>query len=194
MDAFSEGYHVPTIHAGSFPGLSDYWQDDVAFYGPHRSIAFYSNGMNPPTPVGTKANSIFGASLALERASDFPLPKTVNPNRHKNWGFELTVMFPNYLIHVAEGLWFTHQFWPIAENKCLWEGKYYLKKPKTNSEHWAQRYAVTLQRNAWLEDTGTMEDTHEALLSGVLKEIHLQDDEILLRHAFKCVDDRVRAA
>ena len=39
-----------------------------------------------------------------------------------------------------------------------------------------------------------MEDTHEALLSGVLKEIHLQDDEILLRHAFKCVDERVRAA
>jgi phenylpropionate dioxygenase-like ring-hydroxylating dioxygenase large terminal subunit len=194
MDAFSEAYHVPTIHAGSFPGLTDYWQDDVAFYGPHRSVAFYSSGMNPPTPVGSAANEIFGASIALERKSEFPLPKTVNPDRKNTWGFELTVMFPNYLIHVAENLWFSHQFWPIAENKCLWEGKYYLKAPAKNSEHWAQRYAVTLQRNAWLEDTGTMEDTHEALLSGVLKEMHFQDDEVLLRHAFKCVDDRVRAA
>ena len=41
MDAFCEAYHVPTIHAGSFPGLTDYWQDDVAFHGEHRSIAFY---------------------------------------------------------------------------------------------------------------------------------------------------------
>jgi phenylpropionate dioxygenase-like ring-hydroxylating dioxygenase large terminal subunit len=193
IDAFSEAYHVPTIHAGSFPGLTDYWQDDCAIYGEHRSMAFYSADMNPPTPVGTKANEIFGASIALKRNEPFPLPKTVNPRRHKNWGFEQTSMFPNFLIHVGEGLWFTHQFWPVAQNKCLWEGKYYLKPPQSNSEQWAQRYAVTLQRNAWLEDTATMEDTQEALLSGAVKEIHLQDDEIMLRHAFHIINSRVEA-
>ena len=193
MDAFGEAYHVPTIHAGSFPGLTDYWQDDVAFYGDHRSIAFFAADMNPPTPVGSAANSIFGASIALQRTEPFPLPKTVNPTRHKNWGFEQSTMFPNFLIHVGEGLWFTHQFWPISENKCLWEGKYFLKAPKTNSEHWAQRYAVTLQRNAWLEDTATMEDTHDALMSGAVKQINLQDDEIMLRHAFNAINRRVLA-
>jgi phenylpropionate dioxygenase-like ring-hydroxylating dioxygenase large terminal subunit len=129
----------------------------------------------------------------LKRNEPFPLPKTVNPRRHKNWGFEQTSMFPNFLIHVGEGLWFTHQFWPVAQNKCLWEGKYYLKPPQSNSEQWAQRYAVTLQRNAWLEDTATMEDTQEALLSGAVKEIHLQDDEIMLRHAFHIINSRVEA-
>jgi phenylpropionate dioxygenase-like ring-hydroxylating dioxygenase large terminal subunit len=194
MDAFCEGYHVPTIHAGSFPGLTDYWQDDVAFYGDHRGLAFYSRGMNPPTPVGTLANSIFGASIALKRDEPFNLPKGVNPNRSKEWGFEQTTVFPNYLIHVGEWLWFTHQFWPIAQDKCLWEGKYYLKAPKTNGEFWAQRYAVLLQRNAWLEDTATMEDTHTALQSGAIKEINLGDDEIMLQHQFEVINRRVKGA
>lgn len=193
MDAFGEAYHVPTIHAGSFPGLTDYWLDDAQLYGEHRSIAIYSNGMNPPTPVGSAANAIFAASIALKRSEPFPLPTEVNPKRHKNWGFEGITVFPNFMLHVAEGLWFTHQFWPVTENKCLWEGRYYVKAPQTNSERWAQRYAVTLQRNAWLEDTATMEDTHEALMSGAVKEINLQDEEILLRHNFYVVNSRVQA-
>jgi phenylpropionate dioxygenase-like ring-hydroxylating dioxygenase large terminal subunit len=191
MDAFCEAYHVPTIHAGSFPGLTNYWQADLALHGEHRSLAFYSTGMNPPTPVGATANELFGASIALARNEPFPLPKMVNPTRHPNWGFEQTTLFPNYLIHVGEGLWFTHQFWPVSQNKCLWEGKYYLKPPKTNSQYWAQRYAVILQRNAWLEDTATMEDTQEAMSSGVLKQLNLGDDEVLLKHAFNTINDRV---
>ncbi len=108
----------------------------MAFNGEHRSIAFYSTGMNPPTPVGTAANALFGASIALARDEPFPLPKLVNPSRHPNWGFEQTTVFPNFLIHVGAGLWFTHQFWPVAQGKCLWEGKYYLKAPKTNAQYW----------------------------------------------------------
>lgn len=192
-DAFCEGYHVPTIHAGSFPGLSDYWQGDVAFYGDHRSIAIFTAGMNPPTPVGTAANEIFAASIALSREAPHPLPKGINPSRSKNWGFEQTTVFPNFLIHAGEGLWFTHQFWPTGQGKCLWEGKYYSRAPKTNSELWAERYAVLLQRNAWLEDTATMEDTHEALLSGAIKEINLCDEEVMLMHQYKIVNSRVHA-
>jgi hypothetical protein len=75
----------------------------------------------------------------------------------------------------------------------MWEGKYYLQAPETNSELWAQRYAVTLQRNAWYEDTATMEDTQRALSSGFLKEMHFMDEEILLRHAFRVIDDRVNS-
>jgi len=153
VDAFCEAYHVPTIHAGSFPGLTDYWQEDVAFHGEHRSVAFYSNGVNPPSPVGSLANEIFGASIALSRDAAFPLPDDINPRRDPQWGFEQTTVFPNFLVHVAEGLWFTHHFWPVTQDSCLWEGRYYLTPPRTNSERWAQRFAVTLQRNAWLEDT-----------------------------------------
>ena len=44
---------------------------------------------------------------------------------------------------------------------------------------------------AWLEDTATMEDTYRAMLSGAKKFQHLQDEEILIRHNCKVVDDYV---
>ena len=44
----------------------------------------------------------------------------------------------------------------IAHNKTLWEGKYYVRPAKTNSQRWALEHAQCLQRNAWLEDTATM--------------------------------------
>ncbi|MEI9995303.1 MAG: aromatic ring-hydroxylating dioxygenase subunit alpha [Rhizomicrobium sp.] len=194
MDAFCEGYHVPTIHAGSLPGLTNMWSDDLMVFGEHRSLSAYASEMNPPTPVGNAANDIFSASIATKTDDRFALPRGINPNRSNNWGFEETIVFPNLLIMVGGGLWFTHQFWPTSQNSCLWEGKYYLQAPKSNSELWAQRYAITLQRNAWYEDTATMEDTQEALSSGVLKEMHFMDEEILLRHAFEAIDRRVKGA
>ena len=191
MDAFMEGYHVPTIHAGSFPGLTNYWQGDITIQGDHRSIAFYTDGVNPETPVGTLANSIFRSSIALERDTSFELPKLVNPDRSPFWGFEQMTVFPQTLIHVGHGLWFTHVFWPVTQDTCLWEGKYFLPKPKTNSQRWAQHYATLLQRNAWLEDTATMEDTQTALKSGVLDKVNLQDEEIMLRHQYEVIKRRV---
>ena len=51
-----------------------------------------------------------------------------------------------------------------------------------------------LQRNAWLEDTATMEATHTALRSGAKKVMHLQDHEILIRHSYKAVDEYINQA
>jgi phenylpropionate dioxygenase-like ring-hydroxylating dioxygenase large terminal subunit len=191
IDAFSEGYHVPTIHAGSFPGLTSYWLGDLQFHGDHHSIAFFATGLNPPTTVSNIANERFASSIAMARTTSFSLPKTVNPTRNKQWGFELTTLFPNYLLHVGEGLWFVHQFWPTSHDSCLWEGSYYLPKPTRNSHIWAQRYAVLLQRNAWLEDTATMEDTHTALRAGAVKYVNFSDEEVLLRHQYEVVMRRV---
>ncbi|MEQ8167217.1 MAG: SRPBCC family protein, partial [Alphaproteobacteria bacterium] len=76
-----------------------------------------------------------------------------------------------------------------AHNKCLWEGTQYMVTPEKNSERWSMEYSQVLQRNAWLEDTQTMEDTHRAIESGRRKYLHLQDDEILIRHGYKVVQD-----
>jgi hypothetical protein len=50
-----------------------------------------------------------------------------------------------------------------------------------------------LQRNAWLEDTATMEDTHRAMKSGAKRVQHIQDEEILIRHGYRITDDYVVA-
>jgi phenylpropionate dioxygenase-like ring-hydroxylating dioxygenase large terminal subunit len=186
-DAFAEAYHVNTIHAGSFPNVFSSGLQNVKLMGPHRSTAVCLNLEGGNTPVAKLANERAVASLVVKRAATM-LPPQINPDARADFGFELSVAFPNLLLHIAEGVWFTHQFWPVAHNKCLWEGSYHIAKPTTNSQRWAQEYAQVLQRNAWLEDTATMEATQEALESGVKKVMNLQDDEILIRHGYEVLE------
>lgn len=189
-DAFAEAYHVATIHAGSFPNVFTSGLQNVKLFNEHRTCAVHL-AMPEPTPVALLQQSRADASLANSRGASI-LPAGINPERRSDFSFELSVCFPNILIHVAEGIWFTHQFWPIAHNKTLWEGRYYVKKPKTNSERWAIEYAQVLQRNAWLEDTATLENTHDALESRSKKVMHLQDEEILVRHQYNTIAEYLK--
>jgi len=191
-DAFAEAYHVATIHAGSFPNVFSSGLQNVELFGPHRTTAICLSLNAEPTPVAKIANSLATGSLVAQRGASM-LPPGVNPDRRDDFSFELSVLFPNLLLHVSEGIWFTHQFWPIAHNKTLWEGKYYVRPAKTNSQRWALEHAQCLQRNAWLEDTATMEDTQTALESGAKQVMHLQDDEILIRHGYHALEAYMHA-
>lgn len=91
-----------------------------------------------------------------------------------------------------DGLYFTHQFEPIAVDKTLWEGIQYFRPPQNAGERFSHEYGQVLQRNAWLEDTATMEATHTALKSGAKRFMHLQDHEVLIRHSYKAVDDYIK--
>ena len=191
-DAFAEAYHVATIHAGSFPNVFSSGLQNVELFGPHRTTAICLSLNAEPTPVAKIANSLATGSLVAQRGASM-LPPGVNPDRRDDFSFELSVLFPNLLLHVSEGIWFTHQFWPIAHNKTLWEGKYYVRPAKTNSQRWALEHAQCLQRNAWLEDTATMEDTQIALESGAKQVMYLQDDEILIRHGYHALEAYMHA-
>ncbi len=189
VDAFSEGYHVETIHAGSFP--CDWCAvDDVELRGPHRtgSVSFNLDSYGPGAVQAVSYRRTSSSLVDRDRAGTM-IPPHMNPARRKNYTFELAPLFPNFVINAAEGFYFTHQFWPISVNRTLWEGTYYMTPARTNSERWANHYSQVLQRNAWLEDTQTMEDTHRALLSGARKAIKLADDEVMVRHSYKVVDD-----
>lgn len=186
-DAFAEAYHVSTIHAGSFPNVFGSGLQDLQLIGDHRTAAVCLTNTAKPKPAAALSNSITGASLVNFKEKDM-LPESVNPSNRNDFAFELSVFFPNILIHVSEGVWFTHQFWPIGPNKTRWEGKYYLPRVDSYSARWAQQFAVTLQRNAWLEDTATMEATQRGLESGAVKVMHLQDEEILLRHGYHALE------
>lgn len=191
-DAFAEAYHVDTIHAGSFPNVFSTGLQNVKLMGPHRTCAVCLTLGAKPTAVSSIANSLSGASLVAQRGETM-LPPTINPDHRPDFAFELSVLFPNTLLHISEGIWFTHQFWPIAHNKTLWEGRYYVRAPETNSQRWAIEHAMTLQRNAWLEDTATMEDTQRAMQSRAKQFQHVQDDEILVRHGAHVVETFVNA-
>ncbi len=187
VDAFSEAYHVNTIHAGSFPGTFSTGLQMVKLLGDHRTTAVCFNPPKEAPPVAALAQQKARGSL-VDHAEGTMLPATINDERRDDFSFELSVFFPNWLLHVAEGIWFTHQFWPIGHDRCLWEGKYYVRPPRTNSERWALEHAIVLQRNAWLEDTATMEGTFYSLCSGAKPHMILHDEEVLVRHGYHVLD------
>lgn len=189
-DAFTEAYHVNTIHAGSFPNVFSGELEDVKLMGPHRTSAVYLSKNGRPTAMSTLANSLAKGSLVANHGESM-LPPTINPERRTDFSFELSVMFPNTLVIATESIWFTLQFWPVEQNKTLWESRYYVQKPQTYSELWALEYSIVIQRNAWLEDTATMEATQRAMESGAKKWQNLQDHEILIRHATHVVNQFV---
>jgi len=192
-DAFAEAYHVSTIHAGSFPDVFSTGLSDVQLFGPHRTCGVCLNMNMAPKPVAAIAQKHARGSL-VAKGEGAMLPPSINPSGRADFAFEMSVAFPNLLLHISEGIWFTHQFWPLAHDKTLWEGKYYVRAPTTNSERWALEHAQLLQRNAWLEDTQTMENTHRAIASGAKRFINLQDEEILIRHAHHVIAQMMGAA
>lgn len=187
--AFIEGYHVSTIHAATFPSLATLQHTDFKLFGPHSTSTLFVppvDGMKPTPSTGT-----FGR--VLHESKDHrphidQLPKDINPERRQDFQFEFPTFFPNFLIHLGAGngypgmTYFTHQFWPISHNRTLWEGVNYFRPPTTPSERIAIAHVNALHRNAWLEDTSTMEDTHKALESRVLNEMVLMDEELMIRN------------
>ncbi len=196
LDAFSEGYHVNVIHGRSYPDTFTGKNNpmchlpEVRFYGPHRSCIVYGNPNHKPSPAAAVAYR-FGETVTKRSAAQDQLPPEVNPTRSAEFGFDLDVIFPNLILHVLPGMWFTHQFWPLDVDRTLWEGRAYWPPATTPGERFAQEFNNTVLRNAWLEDTGTMEATQEALSSGVKTHFHLQEQEILIRHSYKVLEDYV---
>ena len=196
LDAFSEGYHVNTIHGKSYPDTFTGKNNplchlpEVRLYGPHRSCIVYGNPQHEPSPAAAVAYR-FGETVTKRSAAQDALPPDVNPTRSPEFGFDLDVIFPNLILHVLPGMWFTHQFWPLDVDRTLWEGRAYWPPATTPGERFAQEFNNTVLRNAWLEDTGTMEATQAALASGVKTHFHLQEQEILIRHGYKVLEDYV---
>jgi phenylpropionate dioxygenase-like ring-hydroxylating dioxygenase large terminal subunit len=63
-DAFSEAYHVPTIHAGSFPGVFEAEVKQVGMYGIRHSGAAHQKPSPPTAPVAALSYQLATASIA----------------------------------------------------------------------------------------------------------------------------------
>jgi phenylpropionate dioxygenase-like ring-hydroxylating dioxygenase large terminal subunit len=194
--AFTEGYHVPTIHAATLPSLATIQHTEFKLFGPHSTSTLYVPPVEGarPTPATAAFGSLLHASSRHAPRLD-QLPLGINPTRRNDFQFEFPTFFPNLLIHLGAGngypamSYFTHEFWPISVGETLWEGTNYFRPPETLAERVAIAHINALHRNAWLEDTSTMEDTYEALQSGVLSEMVLMDEELMIRNT----DHHVRA-
>ena len=195
-DAFQEIYHVGFLHRRSIPdsftsSANPYAHAlDFRLHPRHGSASAFGNTDVEPTPVASLAFR-HGTFLIRKDFDMNALPAGVNPLRHKDWTLDLNVIFPCFFVDVSEGSYFTHNFWPIAVDRTIWHSTQYFPKAQTVGQRFMQEYGHVLFRDIILEDGRTLEETQRMLDSGAKKEFHLQDEEILVRHSHRVVEQMI---
>jgi phenylpropionate dioxygenase-like ring-hydroxylating dioxygenase large terminal subunit len=196
IDAFAEFYHAPVLHAKQSVAdesrkLIESGYEALAYEidGPHGMVSSWG-GMSPPKdlnmvkPIERKLRSgLFGPWDAPDIGID-DLPPGLNPARHKAWGLDSYVFFPNFMLLVWKPNWIlTYHYWPTSYNTHVFEGACYFVPPKNARERLAQELAVVTFKEYALQDGNTLEATQTMLESNTpVKTFPLGDQEVLLRH------------
>lgn len=196
IDAFAEFYHAPVLHAKQSVSeesakLQQFGYEALAYGidGPHGMVSSWG-GQSPPKdlsmvkPIERKLRSgLFGPWDAPDLGLD-ELPPGLNPARHKAWGMDSFVFFPNFMVLIWKPNWvLTYHYWPTAYNTHIFEGTCYFVPPKNARERLAQEAAVVTFKEYALQDGNTLEATQSMLESYTpVKQFPLGDQEVLLRH------------
>jgi hypothetical protein len=157
-------------------------------------------GMAPPKdpsmvkPIERELRSgLFGPWDRPDIAGLDPLPTGVNPARHRSWGTDSFVLFPNFMLLIwAPGWYLTYHYWPTAVDKHLFEANLYFVPAKTARDRLAQELAAVTFKEYALQDGNTLEATQTMLKGRYVTDFPLNDQEILLRHLHKVVRDYVK--
>lgn len=199
VDSQQEAYHAVTLHRRT---LGDICVDknnpymhalDIQFMGPHRMISLPFPAEYNPTPMA-EVSARYAWTIKKKDHGVLDLsnmPKGVNPTRAKNWLFDIYLIWPNFWIAVFDGAYQTHNFWPTGLNSMYQEIKMHVIKPTTNGEMFALEHAKAMNRDTWVEDFSTLETTQTVLHSGAKKHFILQDEEILIRHFYKTLQEQM---
>jgi Rieske 2Fe-2S family protein len=200
-DAFAEAFHVFTLHAASFGSSfkSNYGSSakfralDYNFHGKHRST------LSARIPEGHFSYRLDRAAQATGAGPRYPmsidltqLPKAANPVDSDQWGTSIHGMWPNWMFQIYYPGWFlTYTYWPLAYNEMRFEVDWYLAPPRNFSELWSQKVSLNLFMDTALQDINTLEATQLGLESNAVSQYPLTDEEILVRHLHKMIQDEV---
>jgi phenylpropionate dioxygenase-like ring-hydroxylating dioxygenase large terminal subunit len=192
VDAFTEFYHAPVLHAKQAVDeesrkLMKVGYEALAYRveGDHGLVSSWG-GMSPPKdldmvkPIERVLRSgLFGPWDGPDLGE---LPPAVNPARHRAWGTDSFLFFPNFMILIWKPGWYlTYHYWPTSYNTHVFEGACYFAPPENASERLAQELAVVTFKEYALQDGNTLEATQTMLESRAVTEFPLNDQEILLR-------------
>lgn len=194
LDAQQEGAHVPFLHrlslGPSIPKEPDFVARMHSFqaYGPHRRLSSSANPSFNPTPTMALAAK-YGPGALEAFAGKSQMSGTEGDAMVGI--FDFYVIFPNFVIALLYGTYFTYNIWPLEVDRTLWEIRMYYPKPKNVGELFANEYGHIGLRDGLLEDASTHERVQAGLKSGAIKYLLFQDEEVLLRHAHAVVGDYV---
>jgi len=207
IDAFAEFYHAPVLHAKQAVAEESRKLQGVGFEalayrldGPHSMVSSWG-GMSPPKdPAMVKPiervlrSGLFGPWDRPDIDGLDPLPPGVNPARHKAWGVDSFVFFPNFMLLIwAPGWYLTYHYWPTSYNSHIFEGTLCFVPPANATERLRQELATVTFKEYALQDGNTLEATQMMIESRAVTEFPLNDQEILLRKLHKTARDYVAA-
>jgi phenylpropionate dioxygenase-like ring-hydroxylating dioxygenase large terminal subunit len=205
MDGFAESYHGAYLHAGSFGALTEVakadkanpYTDALAFQiaGLHRMFSF-AGEPSRQTPFSRPIECLTEASPAgpwNKKVDSGPLPKGLNPTRSDSYGFDSFQFFPNFVVVFSSSGFTTHAHWPTGPHSHVFELDMYFRPPTSHRERIAQELTVSFLNDIVLEDVSPLEGMQAMLNSGAISEFHANDEEILVRHLHKVVQDVVAA-
>lgn len=196
-DSQAESLHAPFVHKQVWPDLfssrehpnSNYL--DLTFYDRH---AVWSLGAGKYQPKGVEAYALsLGPATAMAGEFAVEIGGRINPTRSTDWALDCLHVYPNLLIYILEGTYHTHQFWPSAANRTVWDLRMRLPAVRTPADAFSREHAKIFLRDPFLEDGFINEETQKGLESGAISHVQFQDDESFLRHAYWVVHNAVSA-
>lgn len=196
MDIGAEAYHVRFVHRASAPDSHVSDANPLAHLlgvwlrGRHRSTSLAANPAHELRPA--EALVARHAPTVVQAGGAGALPSCLNPARVSSWGFDTHVLFPNFGLLLAGQWYVTHAYWPVSVRETRWETTLYTLPPATAGERLSQEYSAVFTRDLIREDWAQVERVQSGLESRAIAHIQLSDQEVMVRHAAKVVDDVVR--
>jgi hypothetical protein len=91
----------------------------------------------------------------------------------------------------SQGWYLTYHYWPTSYNTHIFDGNVYFLPARNARERVAHEMTAVTFKEFALQDGNTLEATQLALETRAVARFHLNDQEVLLRHAHKVVGDWV---
>jgi ectoine hydroxylase-related dioxygenase (phytanoyl-CoA dioxygenase family) len=91
------------------------------------------------------------------------------------------------------GWYLTYNYWPLAVDQHLFEGRLYFAPPRNATDRMRQELAAVTFKEYALQDGNTLEATQRMLKSRVVSAFPLCDQEVLCRNLHSVARSRVEA-
>ncbi len=187
-DNFQENYHLRFIHPRSGgggavgPDNPFGYPTRYGFHGEHRTQTIWTN---PAPKMSSSQMLAFGRLVAASMQRGL-----LNTPHVRDY----YALFPNFFLLGTPTQHFSHMVMPISARKSRGVIRLYWVGDDMNaSERFGREFSMAMARDVHSEDRAVIEAGQRGLNSGALEYIHLQDQEVLLRHLMHHVDAMVQA-